>query len=102
MMALTAASTKRRLARFAARSIVGRHNVRQLVQTGLLALARTHSVVNADPYRPLTSICPTGSSTAHDGYRIRVSRERGRKPRHLLNGVDVCRALPEVNRLMIA
>jgi hypothetical protein len=75
MMALTAASTAHGLARFVSRSTVGRHDVRQLVKTGLFALADTHSVVNADSDPPLIGVGAADSHATHDGYWIRVSRE---------------------------
>ncbi len=100
MMALAAASTTHGLARFVPRSTVGRHDVRQLVKTGLFALADTHSVLNADPDPPLIGVCATDSHATYDGYWIRVSREGSLEPRHLLNGVNVGRALPEIYRVV--
>jgi hypothetical protein len=100
MVALAAGSTMGGLARFVSRSTVGRHDVRQLVKTGLFALADTHSVVSADPDPPLCSVCATDSRSTHDGYRIGVSRKGSLEPRHLLYGMNVGRALAEIYRVV--
>jgi len=100
MMALGAASTTRGLAGFVSRSAVGRHDVSQLVQTGLFALTDTHAVLNADPDPPVISVGATDSHTTDDGYWIRISREGSREPRHLLYRVNVGRALTEIYRVV--
>jgi|SRR5215469_18211955 len=72
------------------------HDMRQLMQTGLLAFTDTQPVVRADLHPPLTSVSMTYSPAAHNGYGVRACRERNPEPLHLLNCMNVGCAMPVV------
>ena len=68
--------------------------MRQLMKTCLFAFTDAKPVVRTDLHPPLTSVSATGSPATHNGDRVRVRRERSLEPLHLLDGMDVIRAVP--------
>jgi hypothetical protein len=70
--------------------------MRQLMKTCLFAFTDTQPVVRADLHPALTSVSMTASPATHNGYRIRVCRERSLEPLHLLDGMDVSCATPVI------
>lgn len=66
----------------------------QLMKACLLAFTDTQPVVRAYLHPSLPSVSVTGSPASHNGYRVVVCRERGVEPIHLLDGMDVSRAVP--------
>jgi hypothetical protein len=96
MMTFTAAPAMHGFAQFIGRPIVGGHDMRQLMKTCLFAFADTQSVVRADLHLALTSVSVTDSPAPDNGYRVRVGREGTLEPLHLLDGVEVSRAMPVI------
>jgi hypothetical protein len=97
MMTSTAANTAHGLAQFPSRSIIRRHDVRQLMKTCLFAFTDIQSVVRADLHPALTSVSVAASPAAHYGDRAGASRERSLEPIHPLDGMDVSCAMPVID-----
>lgn len=72
--------------------------MRQLMKTRVLALASIPPVVRADLHPPLSGISMAAPPAAHDDHRVGICRERSREPVHVLDGMDVRRALPKANQ----
>ncbi len=96
MMTSAAARAARGFTRSASRSVIGGHDVRELVKTRMLAGADGLPVVRADLHPAPVSVGMTDAPAADDGYRLGMRAVRGREPLHALDGVDVGRAMPEI------
>src|SRR5215471_19841836 len=96
MMTSAAAPAAHGLAQFISRSIIGGHDMRQLMETCLFTFADIQPVVRADLHPALTSGSVAASPAIHNGYRVGVCGERSLEPPHLLDGMDVGRALPVI------
>lgn len=70
MMTSTAAPAAAGLAQFVPRSIIGRHDMCQLMKTCLFAFTDVQSVVRSDFHAALAGVSATASPAAPDGVRI--------------------------------
>ena len=94
MMASAAAAAAHGLAQFLSRSIIRGHYVRKLMKACLFAFTDIQPVVRTDLHPALTSVSVAASPATHNGYRAGASRERSVEPLHLLDRMDVSRAMP--------
>lgn len=94
MVASAASLAPLGLTQLLARPVVGGHDVRQLMQAGMFAPGDIEAVVRAQRHPAQDGVGAANSTAAHDGDGIGVRRERGLKPLHLLDGMNVDRALP--------
>jgi hypothetical protein len=75
--------------------------MRQFMQACLFAFADVVSVVRADLDPMLKSVSVTSSLSTHYGYEVGVCRERSLEPVHLLDGMDVIRAMPMIYQVIV-
>ena len=84
----------RRFAKLPAWPVIRGHDVRQFVQACLLACTDAIPVARADLDPALRRVSVAAAVSPHDGQRTGAPRERGREPVHLLDGMDITRAMP--------
>jgi hypothetical protein len=101
VMAFAAGSAPRGLTQFVSWPVVGRHDVRQFMKTGLLAFTDTHPVFRADLYQVLPGISVTAPAAAPDNDGFGAGGEGGPEPFGLLDGVEIGRAVPVANRIAL-
>lgn len=96
MMTFAAANAKPRFTSLLAWSVVGRDDVRQLVQARLLALPDVAAAVSAYLDSALKGIGVTAPAPAGhgDGDGVGMRGERGLEPVHPLDGMYISRAIP--------
>ena len=93
MMTFAAATAKPGFTSLPAWSIVGRDDMRELVQARLLALPDVTAAVSAYLDSALKGIGVTASAPADHGYRVDMRGERGLEPVHPLDGMNISRAI---------
>jgi hypothetical protein len=101
MVTSAAAPPAAGLAQFMSGSVIGGHDMRQLMEACLLAFTDAQSVVRSDLHAALIGVGVTASPATHHGYRVRVRAERSPEPFHLLDGMNVSCAPPGIYGLRI-